>query len=450
MEFSNTTLLYGLFNQYVFSEAKMNIHYVKLYYKQKYGYGINSLITRLINLIEEYNYLDLTESRFLLTFQSDGKTLEESQAIYDKIKEFRSYNREQSSVFIDNLRSICGTAFRKDVEFRYGEDSARYLEEIKKYSYKSNYSQDFVMKNFADLDITDLINRVTVGGAKSRYKAINDSFDCGQYPGGILVVVAGAPSTGKSLFLQGEIVNFILQGKRVHYLVMGDLSELNVAQRLISQATKKSHKKISSDILGQYETHKGLFKRNLTITVLPSGKITAREYVDAIMEHIDEFDIFVVDYDSNFAGNEIEESLYDKGGITYDAMTEITREGKLVMIASQVNKESVSKEKINMGGLAESSRKMQITDYMITIGRNDKASIPMGVINIAKNRHGEQGEFYWVRTSDGLFYVPSEGLYRKLLQGSSKYIYTYDEYANMDTINVSTEEEYKSTLEEKK
>lgn len=446
VEFNNTTLLYGLFNQYVFSEAKMNIDYLKMYYKQKGLFGNNTLITRLIGLINDYTYTDLTESRFQLTLQQDGRTLDESNMIYASILKFQGYEKDQAKVFIENLKDVCYTAWIEYCQKKHAADPVKYLEDLKTFNYKSNYSDTLVAKSFDELDLTDLVNRYSAEGYKSRYKFINDSFTCGGYIPGQIVIISAAPSTGKSLFLQSEAVNFIQQGKRVHLLTLGDLNELDVSIRMMCQISGKSQRQIESDILGNYELYKGVLKQGLSITVVPSGSVTPREYVDWMLSRIDEYDVLMIDYDSNFKRDETK-SMYDLGGEAYDALTELTRLGKLVFVASQPKQSYFGEEYIPYEGIGESSRKIHIADMIITIGRRWEAGMPMGIMNIAKNRRGEKAEAYWIRTNEGLFYCASDVLYAKYRSNKTqKKLFSHAELQTMDILDSSIADALEETI----
>ena len=446
MEFTNQTLLYGLFNQYVFSEAKMNLDYLKMYYKDKRILNNNTLITKLLKLIENYSYIELTESRFMLTLQQDNRTVEEAKMIYDKIREYQQYDRQQSSVFIENLKSLCYTAFINRVQEHYSENPVKYMEELKKFDYKSNYSDTLVAKNFAELDITDLVDRYSAQGYKSRYQFVNDSFTCGGYIPGQLVLVCGAPGTGKSLFLQSEAVNFIEQGKRVHLLVMGDLSELDLATRMLCQMAHKTQRAVESDIIGNFNKYKDKFQDFLTITCVPSGLVSSRDYVDWIKQRIDEYDVLMIDYYSNFKAGD-DGSMYTSGGITCDALTELTREGKLVFLACQPKISYFGEELLTYESIGESSRLIHIADMILTIGRCWDAGMRMGQMNIAKNRRGDTNKAYWIGTNEGLFYNCSDVLYAKYKNNKSqRKLFSYDELTTMDIIDTSISDIMESSL----
>lgn len=451
MEFTNTTLLYGLFNQYVFSEAKMNLQSLIKYYKNAHLYENNTLVTRLLKLIETYNYLDLTESRFILTLQEDGKTADEANMIYKKIKEFQGYNKEQSAVFIENLRNMCYKAHVDQVQKLYADNPVKYVEELKKFDYRSNYSDKLIAKNFSELDITDLVNRYSAEGYKSRYDIINKSYTCGGYLPAQLVLVCAAPSVGKSLFLQSEAVNFIQQGKRVHMLTMGDLNELDLAIRMMCQISHKSQRAVESDILGNYILYQQQFKDYLSMTTVPSGLVSAREYVDWMKQRADEYDILMIDYYSNFGQNE-ELSMYQNGGEICDSLTELTRLGKLVFMACQPKQSYFGEELIPYDGIGESSRLPHIADMIVTFGRNWDAGMRMGKFNIAKNRKGiaeAETTCPWIGTNEGLFYMSSEALYAKFRTDHRRRLFSYNELSTMDIIDESIKDILPATLDEK-
>lgn len=443
MEFTNTTLLYGLFNQYVIAEAKMNMEYILMYYKDKHIYENNSLIVKLLDLIKSYKYTDLTESRFMLTLQQDGKTADESNAIYGKIKEFQGYSKEQASVFVENLKSLCYSAYTNHAERLYGTNSIDYVKFIKNFNYKSNYSDTLECKLFSELDITDLVNRYSGEGYKSRYDFINKSYTCGGYIPGQLVLVCAAPSVGKSLFLQSEAVNFIQQGRRCHMITMGDLNELDLSIRMMCQISHKPQRTIESDILGNFELYKDQFKDYLSMTVVPSGSVSSRMYVDWMLQKLDEFDVLFIDYYGNFKQDDAR-SMYQNGGDICDALTELTRAGKLVFMAVQPNKSYYGEEFLPYECIGESSRLPQIADMIITIGRNWDAMMRLGLINIAKNRRGIPDATTtspWIGTNEGLFYLCSEALYAKYRSNKTqRRLFSYNELSAMDIIDESISE----------
>ena len=435
LDFNKTTLLYGLFNEYVFPEAKMNIDYLEDYYRNDAFTSNNTLIGKLIWLIKSYKFKDITEATFISALQEDGKSEAETKEIITKIREYKNYTREQSVVFRDNLKRLCYKAFADKVKRQKGEDIVDYVEDFKKFQYKSNYSDTLTVKNFSELEINDLIDYYSADGYKSRYDFINNSFTCGGYVPGQIVQVVAAPSVGKSLFLQGEAVNFIEQGKRVHYLTLGDLNELDMAIRMTCMMARQPKRVIESDILGFYDLYRNKFSNYLGLTVVPSGYVKVSEYVEWMIQMADSYDILMIDYDSNFA-RDPNLSMYDAGGDTYDMLTRLTRLGKLVFVASQPKISYFGEEKLPLDAAGESSRKQHISDMIITIGRRWDAGMRMGYFNIAKSRRGDNAEQPWIGTSEGLFYPCSDILYAKYRNNKSqRRLFTYTELEGMDILD---------------
>lgn len=433
LTYSKLNLVLGCFNQNVFSDAKMNIELLKSYYRHDPFSRSNALITKLLKIIEDYNFHDITEVLFLRTFQSEGKSDEECTELINRVKEYKSLTTTQTAVLRDEVREVCYKAFIDRAKNQYGDDIVGFTEELKKFTYKTNVSNNLSVKNFSELDITDLAQRYSGEGYKSAFKFVNDSFTCGGYIPGQMVAVCAAPGSGKSLFVQNEVANFIQQGRRVHMLTLGDLSELDLATRLTCMMSRKPKRVIESDIVSYYSMYKDKFRDLLGITVVPSGVVTGREYVDWMLNQKDDYDILVVDYDSNFKKGG--ESMYDEYGTLYDSMTELTREGKLVFVCTQPKINYWKDEEIPLEGIGESSRKQHILDMVITIGRRHESKMRMGKMNIVKSRRGDLGSQAWIGTSEGLFYPCSKLLYARY-RNQEDYIglFTYEELEGMDLL----------------
>ena len=226
------------------------------------------------------------------------------------------------------------------------------------------------------------------------------------------------------------------------------LNELDLATRMMCMMSGKSQREIESDIIGNFNQYKDIFKDYLTITCVPSGAVSAREYVDWMLQRIDEYDVLMIDYYSNFAQDD-NRSMYTNGGDICDALTELTRKGKLVFLAAQPNKSYWSDEWLPYDCIGESSRIQHIADMIITIGRRWEAGMPMGKINLGKNRKGtETAEANYIRTNDGLFYPCSDALYIKYRSNKQqRHLYSYAELKMMDIIDESITSQLTDTLE---
>ena len=196
-------------------------------------------------------------------------------------------------------------------------------------------------------------------------------------------------NSGKSLFAMSESIEACKAGKRVMYVAAGDLVASDFLIRMSAQAlhvpvgdvynNPKHYIDKTTEILG------GKFK----FTCVPSQTLQAEELVNYFMARIDDFDMLVVDYDTNIATGA--ESMYDAGGVLYDELTKLSRAGggKLVFILSQPKITFYDNDYIPLQGLAESSRKQQILDMQITIGKAPKSAYNTGYIAVVKNRRGK-------------------------------------------------------------
>lgn len=434
LTYSKLNLLLGCFNQYVFSDAKMNIDLVKMYFDQDSFSKNNSLVKKLIQIIDQYDFSSITEPLFVSAFQSDGKSDEEIKDLISRIKEYKSFDKSQSSVFRSDLKEVCYQAVVSRAKYLHNDDVVGFTEELRKFYYKSNVSNYLTLKNYKDLDITDLAKSYSGEGYKSAFRFINNSYTCGGYIPGQIVNVVGAPGCGKSLFIQNEVVNFIKQGRRVHMLILGDLNEADIASRLTCMMARKPRRVIESDVSGYYLSYRDKFSDLLSMTIVPAGVVTSREYVDWMLGMIDDFDVLVVDYDANHKRDRAQ-SMYDEFGVMYDSYTELSRAGKLVFVATQPKLSYYREEELPMEALSDSSKKQQVVDMIITIGRNYNSKMRMGKLSIVKSRRGELGQAYWIGTNEGLFYESTSVLYARYRnQDTYVGLFSYDELTNQDVL----------------
>lgn len=412
---SEINLLFGLLNKFVFQEAKLNIADLKGYYKNDINLQQNTLIGRLIDFIESSQFENITDAALSSLLVNDGKIDDEITSILQMIKEFQSYSQEQAIVFSDTLKKFCYTYRLTKVKKQTGNDIVKFTEEVKKIEYKSVYSDVLQVEAFSKLDIDELIEMYSAEGYKSRYDFINNSSVGGGYLPGQIVVVCACPGVGKSLFMQGEAVNFIEQGKRVHIICLGDLNRLDLIKRMTCMIAKKPKREVESNLKQYYGEYKHLFEELLYITTVPSGVVTAEEYSNWMLNMIDEFDILIVDYDSGFLGQD-ESSMYDKYGNIFETFTRLTDKGKLLFVASQPSKSYHGKDIMPQEAVSESLRKIQIADVIITIGKSPNAVMPIGKIHLAKSRRGDPDVELiqpYIRTNEGLFFPCSKELYLK-------------------------------------
>lgn len=196
-------------------------------------------------------------------------------------------------------------------------------------------------------------------------------------------------NSGKSLFAMSESIEACKAGKRVMYLAAGDLVPSDFLIRMSAQVLKIPVNEVYNNPKANIDKAREVLNHNFKFSCVPSQKVDATELVNFFMARVDDFDMFVIDYDANIATGA--ESMYDAGGVLYDELTRLSRAGggKLVFILSQPKINFYDNDYIPLQGLAESSRKQQILDMQITIGKAPKSAYNTGYIAVVKNRRGK-------------------------------------------------------------
>lgn len=225
---------------------------------------------------------------------------------------------------------------------------------------------------------------------KSSIDAINSCSVIKGYIPRQLISVVAPPSTGKSLFLMNEMVKFLKDGYKCCYIALGDLTQYDFVTRLpainngitINQALmdpEAAWNDFCKDLGDKW--------KNFTVEYIDSNTMSSDELMEYIKDQeLDkQYDIFFIDYDSNFLSTN---DLYTKGDEIYNNLVNLAKRVKLVFVASQPKTAAYNNEIIYMNEAAESSRKSQIVDLMITISKNPISKTQIGYINLAKVRRG--------------------------------------------------------------
>lgn len=407
-----TKIVYGFFSQYVFPEVKMNLPLVRNFFAKDALTSNNKLIHSLLSLVERNEFTNITEGSFRVVLAESGKSDAEADSIIEDIKKYKMYTADQAKELKDHVKSMCHSALLEDAKYRYKDDPIGFVNYLKKQEYQSNFSDTLTIKNFGSIQIEDIYAAYSQGSFLSKYAFINNSFPIKKVPNGQLVMVVGAPGAGKSFYMMEETDNLLSQGKRVHYIAMGDLTEMDFIIRLIAIRTGLSLDDVTINIIKYYAQYKHLFT-NLDITIVPSGKVTAHQYFELMKRNANDYDAFFVDYDSNFARND-EQMMYLAHGDAYDLLTELSRMGKMVFVASQPKQFFWDHDRLPLESAGESSRKQQICDMIITIGKSDKSGTRCGWISLVKNRRGTFGMAApYIAKSNGAYGIVTEAVYAK-------------------------------------
>lgn len=424
-------LIYGMFHPSVFSEAKMNIEHVMMYYHGDMLTRHNDSIFALLNIIRDNDLKNITETTFRLSLESVGRMDEEINMVVNEIKKAKSYTKDQVSPYKDWLRGICYQAALATAKVDFEGDPVGMIEKIKDFQYQSNFGDEFNTISFADLDITDILKNLLEKSVKSKFPFINEAYPIKAIPNGQVILVVGAPGTGKSFYLMSETDNFVQQGLRVHYTALGDLNHMDFLTRLASIAFKKDLSHVTVNITQYIPLIKERIGDKLGVMCAAAGKMTPKMYLEYVDRIIDDYDIFIIDYDSNFAKSG--DNMYHEGGEIYDALTELSRKGKLVFAASQPKQHYWGDDWLPLDSAGESSRKQQIVDMILTIGRSVDSGSRCGYFNIPKNRRGKVNvQSAYLCSNDGDFNPITEELYGSISGNRIPKEYTRNEIFLME------------------
>lgn len=216
-------------------------------------------------------------------------------------------------------------------------------------------------------------------------------------------------NSGKTLLLMNEAVEALRQGKKVLYAAIGDLKPFDFASRICSMMMKMPMTKTALGLNGVFESACKLFpylKENLTVQFISPDKYTPAQWFKLLesMGAIKDNDVFMIDYDTNFASER--DSMYAKGDEVYTmAYTLSQKPGKYVFIGSQPKIGNWKDQELGLETASESSRKQQIIDVMITLSHDRDVKNPnnhMGTINIPKNRRGGTTKFKYFMDPTGI------------------------------------------------
>lgn len=415
--FSELNVIYALFNEYLFSEAKANIELYKSYLN-RVGFKEGTLEQILTGFVKDKPIHEINEH---LIFNSlDLSTPKEKELIYNRILKYKEVSPDDIGMYRSTYRSICeAELINQSNEIA---DFRERLEFIRNNEYKSQFSTKIKITSFDSAsEFED--DPANSSGIKSTMKFINDSFPTNDYINGQLVVVCGRPGGGKSLFMMQESAYACHQNKRVHYLAAGDLRPSDFLVRMSSMINEVPLSDVYLDLPRYIETSKEYLGGRFHFSTVPAQAVTSSEYVNYMLSVIDDFDMFICDYDANL--NTGVDNMYQSGGELYDLLTTISAQNKLVLVGSQPKIGYWNDDRLPLTALNESSRKQAILDKVITIGKAPESGIHCGRIGNPKNRRGTPDLYEpYIRTSCGKLLEIPHDKYQLLRNNPSKHSQT--------------------------
>ena len=409
---NNLEVIYYLFNKKLFNESKKNIDYF-LGFLEKKGYKQDSIEVKLSNIIKDSLYQDLTDELFMTKLDLNEPDRKILRSKLDKSDDTKSKDLESFRNYFES--SCLSYILHVASEIKDPIKSYKYIMDNEYAKVFSEKIDSITLKDILDQAGEDEEALLNKSGITSNIPTVNESYNIGELPAGQLITICGRPASGKSLFLMNEAHNIIKNcKKKVHYTALGDLNKEDFIQRLSCISLGIPFEDILLDHKNNYRKCAEIFKDNLEVSILPSKFITPDEYIIYAMSRIDDFDVFIIDYDSNFL-TQNHGNLYLSGGEVYDTLTKLTNEKKTVYIASQPHKAYWNEESIPMEGVGESSRKQHISDVIITLGKKPGFSKkPCGILSVVKNRRGKECQVHYIVDENGGIRQIEESTYSTL------------------------------------
>lgn len=434
----NLDLLYSCFNQYLFQTAKENLQSIRYYYQTNPATSGNTLVEGLLDAIRDYDLENLGEPLFQSILLKSGKNQAEYNQIMGDIMKYKMFTKDQIEPAKKLIKNIHAGILLSKAGSKFKDDPCEYINYIKGLNFKSSDdSIEMVSTKFGSLDLNSMLASGELNSIPSRFEFINNSFPSGGYPSRGLIMFSAPPGTGKSLWAMQEALSIAISGKKVHYMALADLTELDFIVRLGAIYYGIPFSQAQQNIVEVYKGLKKVIGDNLEITCVPANTITVDEYVDFMKDS--DFEVGVVDYDSNFKsglGVGGDANMYLTYGDIYEKLSFLTVDKKkLIFVLAQPQKSSwrlEAKDTIELDQIGESSRKQHAADMIITGTRESANNLGLSMFKIVKNRRGEeQVEQPMIRLASGRFYPIPKGIYSQLCQIEEKRNFSEAELAVM-------------------
>ncbi len=377
--------------------ARSNMIHLKTKYTQ--NETISKVVTAVDRLLEgsknDPGFFNCTQIQFeaeVLKLQMGDQI---NQALTESFMKFENYTSAEITAIQETLKELVVSEVISIAKRDHTNSPTEFVKSLQDFNLDGITAVDernYRESSFSEISITDLAKDIEGVALKSSLNMINNCSPLGGYLHRTLTMVSGKPGGGKSLFMIQEACNFILQGKKVLYLALGDMNEFHFITRIASQLLRKSLSEVNIQFEYYYKLLLEKYPQlaNLKIQYFLPDSITCSDWIALLKTkgYIDEYDVFIADYDTNFSS---EEEMYQKGETTYNQLKALSdRPGKYVFVACQPKPSYYSEEILPLESGNESSRKQQIVDNMITISNPPSPGNVnhIGIINLAKHRGG--------------------------------------------------------------
>ena len=444
----NLELVYSLFNQYLFQDAKNNINAVEYYFNCNPSTMGNQLVTALLDSIRKYPFESIDLPLFQSIITRSGKSPEEGNAIIREIIKWKNYDKSQIEPAKIFLEDICADNIIRRANNLYKDHPSEFLKYIKQTDYVISENNSMSTTMFGELNINKLIAESDPkNGVKTGFPLLDNSFEPYRVvEKGSIGIISAQPGAGKSLVMQSMALNIAAQGKKVHYLALGDLSYLDIVTRMCAMYSGNTFGETRMNLFNIYSSLMSSIGKNLGLTVMSANVLDVEEYVEYMLQH-KEYEVLFIDYDSNFKIEGSDDSMYNAFGKIYGEITKLQKDNRLIFIASQSKVSSWNSPwGIGLADIGESSRKQHTADFVLTISKTPECINQLGMMRLVKNRRGALDESAYIRLDNGHFRLIPKALHDTIKGFNEKKYYTDNEIDQMISQYQSNMEQIARTI----
>ena len=124
-------LIYAMFNQYLFIEAKNNIDTIKYYFDTNSNTAGNPLVDQLLGAIKNYDLASIDVPLFQSILMRSGKGQDEAQGILNEIFKWKRYSKDQIEPVRKTLQDVCASVILRKAGNLYSDSPSEYIKYIK-------------------------------------------------------------------------------------------------------------------------------------------------------------------------------------------------------------------------------------------------------------------------------------------------------------------------------
>ena len=421
----NLSLLLGMFNQYLFQDAKNNVKYIKYYYQTNPSTNGNKLVDEMIKAIETYDLQAIDQPLFESILARCNKTPMEKRQIMDEVIKWKSYTKEQiapTKKYLDDI--VCASIIQQAGRL-YNQSPAEYIKYLKNVNIPNGELDVFSSTGFENIDINTIVAEASRGKISTNINWLNQAFGGEGINRAELGIITAPPGVGKSLVAMDLAYWMAAHGEHVLYVCLGDMSWLDFVTRISSIAFGVTFAEAEKNLMTMYNSLCQLLGSNLEISVNPAGVVTADDIVEKAEEG--NFSVVIVDHDGNIAGATETDSMYNMYGDVYNKFTKLSLGGKLVICCSQAKVGSWGNI-IGLESLSDSSRKTHNADWQMSISNvNPDCPNHLYVATLPKARRANVGSKAYLIRIQGRFKEIPKGLYDQLRMDTEPKNYTEGE-----------------------